>query len=54
MCWNNHRYLHGRVGFTMRDDEVRHLETGYVDWDEMRSRRRVIARELGLDLQAIH
>ncbi len=48
MTWNNRRYLHGREGFTMTEDGERHLETGYVDWDELRSRRRVIQRELGL------
>ena len=49
MCWNNHRYLHGRVEFKLTDD-ARHLETGYLDWDEMRSRRRVIAKEFGLKI----
>ena len=50
LCVDNIRVLHGRVGFQMTEDCERHLEGGYIDWDEMQSRLRVLSNELGLDI----
>jgi len=48
ICFHNYRVLHGRTGFEVLGDGERHLEGGYIDWDEMFSRRRVLQRKLGL------
>ena len=48
MCFHNFRVLHGRDGFEVLSDGERHLEGGYIDWDELHSRRRVLQRELGI------
>ncbi|XP_022087370.1 gamma-butyrobetaine dioxygenase-like [Acanthaster planci] len=44
---NNHRVLHGRTPF--KDSGERHLELGYVDWDHVTSRMRVLQRKLSDD-----
>ena len=41
--------LHGRNSYTVLEGGDRHLEGGYIDWDEMKSRRRVLEEELGLE-----
>lgn len=43
----NTRVLHGRVGFVATSS--RHLQGGYINWDEIRSRRRVLDLELYAD-----
>lgn len=48
MTFNNYRVLHARSPYTMDTVGERTLETGYIDWDEMRSRRRVLMEELGI------
>ncbi|XP_069969454.1 gamma-butyrobetaine dioxygenase [Penaeus vannamei] len=42
---DNLRILHGRTGYQAFDGE-RHVQGGYWDWDMMRSRRRVLQRQL--------
>ena len=39
---NNRRVLHGRTAFEMKRNEVRWAEGGYVDWDALNSRRRLL------------
>ncbi|XP_047487532.1 gamma-butyrobetaine dioxygenase-like [Penaeus chinensis] len=48
IVFDNNRVLHGRKGFQMTGGE-RHLEGCYWDWDEVRSRRRVLLAECGLN-----
>lgn len=43
----NMRVLHGRLGFATQME--RFLEGAYIDWDEIRSRRRVIDLDLFRD-----
>lgn len=45
LALDNVRLLHGRMGY-QGDQEVRHLEGGYWDWDIVRSRRRVLQAKL--------
>ncbi|XP_018023988.1 gamma-butyrobetaine dioxygenase [Hyalella azteca] len=47
---DNLRVTHGRMGFPDSDDVHRHVDGCYVDWDEVRSRRRVLADTLGADI----
>ena len=48
VIWNNNRVLHGRAAFDGRQEEDtrgsldRHLVGGYVDWDDVLSKRRVL------------
>ena len=42
ICFHNYRVLHGRTGFQILSDGVRHLVNGFMDWDELYSRRRVL------------
>ncbi|XP_072020835.1 gamma-butyrobetaine dioxygenase-like [Amphiura filiformis] len=52
-CFDNNRVLHGRSGFTITDaNNSRHVEGGYIDWDQARSRMRII-REKMLDLKPL-
>ncbi|XP_038048381.1 gamma-butyrobetaine dioxygenase-like [Patiria miniata] len=44
---NNHRVLHGRTPF--EDSNERYLELGYVDWDHVTSRMRVLQNKLNSD-----
>ena len=48
-CFHNYRVLHSRKGFTGTGEIQRHLEGGYIDWDELASRRRVLQLEHGFD-----
>ena len=56
--WNNNRVMHGRAAFTVADadaapkevgagDGNRHLVGGYVDWDDVLSKRRVLTTDGG-------
>ncbi len=40
----NMRVLHGRLGF--QADTQRLMQGGYIDWEEIRSRRRVLDLDL--------
>ncbi|XP_038076167.1 gamma-butyrobetaine dioxygenase-like [Patiria miniata] len=44
--FNNTRVLHARSAFTITGDGGRHLEGGYMDWDEARSRMRGLRENL--------
>ena len=46
ICFNNIRVLHGRQGFHVQAGEHRLLLGYYLDWDELRSRRRVLEKTL--------
>ena len=46
--FDNQRVLHGRTGYRMEGGGQRHLEGGYVDWDELRSKINVLKRKLKL------
>ena len=48
ICFHNNRVLHGRTGYKVTKAGERKLQGGYVDWEELRSRRRVLQEELGL------
>lgn len=41
-CMNNHRVLHGRFGFKRDANERRFIQNGYLDMDEINSKRRVL------------
>ena len=43
-CFHNFRVLHGRQGYDANSE--RQLQGGYIDWDFMRSRRRVLQAQL--------
>ena len=48
-CFHNYRIMHGREGFEVQGQGgERHYEGGYLDWDELHSRRRVLQEELNL------
>jgi len=47
ICFHNYRVLHGRLGYEMVEGGERHLNGGFIDWDEMHSRRRVLQEKLG-------
>ena len=42
ICFHNYRVLHGREKYEIRANEERLLEGSYLDWDEMRSKRRAL------------
>ncbi|XP_022099250.1 gamma-butyrobetaine dioxygenase-like isoform X2 [Acanthaster planci] len=46
MTFNNRRALHGRSSFRVTQAGGRHLEGGYLEWDEVNSRLRVLAAQL--------
>ncbi|XP_071809482.1 gamma-butyrobetaine dioxygenase-like [Asterias amurensis] len=46
ITFNNRRLLHGRNSFTVESGSGRLLEGGYIDWDEVRSRIRVLREKL--------
>ncbi|XP_013379806.1 gamma-butyrobetaine dioxygenase isoform X1 [Lingula anatina] len=48
VCFANKRVLHGRTGYENVKGE-RHLEGAYFDWDEVRSRVRVLKRDLNIE-----
>ncbi|XP_019624414.1 PREDICTED: gamma-butyrobetaine dioxygenase-like [Branchiostoma belcheri] len=47
LAFDNLRVLHDRTAFSLSGGE-RHLQVGYVDWDETYSRMRVLQAELGI------
>ena len=51
VIFDNRRVLHGRHGFTIEvregeDSKLRHLEGGYLDWDEIKSKMRLLYEEI--------
>ncbi|XP_022089280.1 gamma-butyrobetaine dioxygenase-like isoform X2 [Acanthaster planci] len=44
---NNWRVLHGRSSFQLTEAGGRHVEGGYLDWDEVNSRLRVLTIQFG-------
>lgn len=42
MTFDNRRVIHGRAAFKVTSISSRHLETGYLEWDDMDSRIRVL------------
>ena len=53
MTFNNFRILHSRSSYNIAAHGDRIMETGYIDWDEARSRRRVLMEDLGLVESAV-
>ncbi|RDD38646.1 Gamma-butyrobetaine dioxygenase [Trichoplax sp. H2] len=49
MVLDNFRVMHGRASYEVKPGSCRHLEGGYLDWDEVTSRMRVLERELNID-----
>lgn len=47
MTFDNRRVIHGRRAFQTTTSSSRHLETGYLEWDELDSRLRVLHKQLG-------
>ncbi|KAI8507040.1 Gamma-butyrobetaine dioxygenase, partial [Branchiostoma belcheri] len=47
LAFNNTRTLHGRLAFSQTGGS-RHLQGGYLDWDEIYSRMRVLKTDLGI------
>ncbi|XP_077979287.1 gamma-butyrobetaine dioxygenase-like [Glandiceps talaboti] len=48
ILFDNTRALHGRRAFKVTKDSIRHLETAYIDWDNMHSKIRVLREKLGM------
>ncbi|XP_071512001.1 gamma-butyrobetaine dioxygenase-like [Diadema antillarum] len=46
LIMDNHRVLHGREAFTMKSGSSRHLEGGYLDWDAVLSKIRVLGQSV--------
>ena len=46
LAFDNLRCLHGRTGFGIDMKGERHVQGAYVDWDEARSRIRVLKAKL--------
>ncbi|XP_022089273.1 gamma-butyrobetaine dioxygenase-like isoform X2 [Acanthaster planci] len=47
LTFNNKRMLHGRSSFKLIENGNRHLELGYLEWDEIYSRLRALAMTFG-------
>jgi gamma-butyrobetaine dioxygenase len=47
-CFNNWRILHGRKAFRQIPGSEPVFERGYIDWDELHSRRRILKSKLGI------
>ena len=46
VTFNNARVLHARRAYTFTGEGSRHLEGGYIGWDEARSRMRVLREQI--------
>lgn len=46
ISFNNLRLLHGRTGYDDTEQNVRHIIGGFVDWDIIYSKMRVLKRAL--------
>ena len=51
ICFHNNRVMHGRTGYQAMEAGERELEGGYLDWDELRSKRRILQQKLGITAQ---
>jgi hypothetical protein len=47
-CFNNWRVLHGRKAFQVVPGTEPCIERGYIDWDELHSKRRVLKSKLNI------
>jgi gamma-butyrobetaine dioxygenase len=47
---DNRRVLHGRTAYKMDKDEYRYGVQCYMDWDELRSKARVLMKNLNVDI----
>ncbi|XP_033637140.1 gamma-butyrobetaine dioxygenase-like [Asterias rubens] len=45
MTFDNRRVIHGRGSFEVTSNSSRHLETGYLEWDEINSRLRLLQHQ---------
>ena len=45
VVFNNRRVLHGRSGFKLQGNDYRYAELCYMDWDEIRSKARVLMKK---------
>lgn len=51
IAMDNMRLVHGRTEFDPRTSKhSRHLDSSYIDWSELRSKRRVLQNKLGIEL----
>ena len=49
-CFDNQRLVHGRSAYKLAEvGRSRHMESGYIDWDQACSRMRVIRERQGED-----
>ena len=48
---DNTRVLHGRTEYHLNSDDYRYIAVCYMDWDEMRSKARVLMKKLSYSLQ---
>ena len=46
LTFNNLRMLHGRTGYDDTENNVRHIVGGFVDWDIIYSKLRVLKKAL--------
>lgn len=47
-CFNNWRVLHGRKAFQLTPGSEPVFERGYIDWDELHSKRRILKLQFGI------
>jgi len=50
-CVNNARVLHGRFGFKRDPNERRFIQNGYLDMDEISSKRRILKTSFDKNMQ---
>ncbi len=46
MIFDNRRVIHGRAAYSVTPKSSRHLQTGYLEWDEINSKIRLLMRDL--------
>ena len=46
ITFDNRRVIHARSSYVVTESDNRHLEGGYLDWDEVRSRIRVLRQKI--------
>ena len=46
VTFDNRRVIHNRRAYVVTESDNRHLEGAYLDWDEVRSRMRVIRQKI--------
>ncbi|XP_077979918.1 gamma-butyrobetaine dioxygenase-like [Glandiceps talaboti] len=50
VVFDNNRTIHGRTEFKVTETGMRHIEGGYIDWDGVYSRIRVLRAKLGMPI----